>query len=626
VENFLVVSSADPELRDTWFNAGLAAARSLFGPAAAPVAAFGSTGAFARGAVYQRVNGTGGGAARDEATGSWIVAIGSWFHENGTASGDEAALLRRILALGADSVARELDGFFVIAVCDGRRGETIVINDAAGSCHAFVRQGRGAIAIAGSSLLLAAIGPSTLDPIGAQEFIAGGVIHEDRTLHREVRKIGPGCVVRIRGGEIDGTTRHWHGGMVPPGTLDGDDAVEALSTSLVDVARRIHAVHPRIVSDLTGGYDSRAIAGGLLEAGVPFATTVTGPGSHSDVTIADSVAHAVNLRHLWIALRPALSLADVERATRFTDAAYDAVGYSGILRIHGALAESFDVSLNGSAGEIARGRWWEHLVPGTSPHVPVDAERIARKRFASEPADRSIFDPATRIDSAAHYTAVVRRALRGLETLPNTVQINHIYLSMRMQSWQGRIASSTNRLWPVVSPFLFRTVMSTMLAMTAGIRRRSLVVRRFLAEHQPDLAAIPIDNGYPPMPFSLRTAHRFRGLPAYYFGRAITHARRRAGFTPPRPPETLETMPPRMHLRLDEGVRALLDPARVRLSEIADVRGLRDFLARAEFREFPYDEQWNRLLTVECGLEMLAKVRLAAGRRAEEIAPAPNAS
>ncbi|MHB1360716.1 MAG: hypothetical protein ACYCWC_14165 [Rhodocyclaceae bacterium] len=43
-------------------------------------------------------------------------------------------------------------------------------------------------------------------------------------------------------------------------------------------------------------------------------------------------------------------------------------------------------------------------------------------------------------------TAVAGRAVQPIAGYPNTTQMDCVYYSLRMQRWQGRIASSTNHL------------------------------------------------------------------------------------------------------------------------------------------------------------------------------------
>jgi len=93
----------------------------------------------------------------------------------------------------------------------------------------------------------------------------------------------------------------------------------------------------------------------------------------------------------------------------------------------------------------------------------IDAERVARLRYLPRGFDPTIFQADQRIDLAEHLTNIVRRSNRALRKSPNTFQLDNTYISMRMHRWQGRIASSTNQIWPCLSPFMFRSILEVML-------------------------------------------------------------------------------------------------------------------------------------------------------------------
>jgi hypothetical protein len=173
---------------------------------------------------------------------------------------------------------------------------------------------------------------------------------------------------------------------------------------------------------------------------------------------------------------------------------------------------------------------------------------------------------------------------------------------MRMQRWQGRIASSTNRIWPCLSPFMFRPVLETMLQARSSIRRRSLLVRLMLAKYQPRLAAYPLEHGNPALPATWKTLPKFWPLVPYYVGKAagklerkILHKQREA-----------QTNSPRLQLwELDE-VKSSLRPAVMKSMSILDPAAVSAFLENSRKSEFSQEGEWRRLLTLEWALSRTA--------------------
>ncbi len=562
---------------------------------------------WARVTVFPRENGSGGELA--VADGRWLAAAGTWMHPR---CADAAELLR-------SREWKDLDGFFSIASGDRVSGAVSVVTDPLGRSLVFARRFEGAMAVATSSLLLSALGPTSLDPVGAQEFLHTGILYEERTLHREVRKLPPASIVRISSsGEM--TSRRWWGLRdVSLDALDGKEAAEALSASLVRVLRKTHAKYPRLVSDLTGGYDSRAIACGLLEAGIPFETTVCGRPGEGDVDTARALALEAGLRHRTIPPSPPRDAERLRRVVRLTDGEYDAVEYSTVAANHEHLAPGFDASLNGSAGEMARANWWETLTGRLGSRGPVDVRRIARALFAPR-ASPELFARETTIDMGSHLTGVIERTLAGLHDLPNTTQMDWIYLAVRMRNWQARIASSSDRIWPVFSPFVTRDLLSTMLSMTTRIRLRSLVVRRMIAEKQPTLARTPLRKGYPPVPFGPKTFHRFAPMATCYARFVAKRVKEELGIGS-RWALSPADLPPRLHLWLDDAVLGTLEPRSMAMAPLLEGGALREFLASSRRRDFRWDAEWSRLLTIESGERLLTEARRAA-REDVEVAGA----
>lgn len=560
-------------------------------------------------ASFPRQNGSGTPVVTDPVTGSCLIALGTWFHAEGNGSGTEARLLHRYLETGPSRLAQELDGFFAIVIADARTRETIVITDLAGSCHCFARALKHGMALSGSSLVLAGIGECSLDPVACQEFLCTGIIYEDRTLYREVRKLGPASIYRFADGKLKEERRYWKITDLAPESLEGERAVRGLWEAITLSAQKIGNNFTRPVCDLTGGYDSRLLAAACFATGLKFSTTVSGSAQNPDVVVSQGLARHMGLAHLHLTVPERITFDQLEKAFPLTDGEYDLVEYAQIHQIHQALSKSFDISLNGSFGEVARGYWWELLFPRAGARLKMDAQKLARLRFAAHSYDSTLFPSENRLDLVSHFTGIIERTNSGLSDLPNTMQMDNAYLTMRMQRWQGKIASSTNQLWPCLSPFIFRPVLEAMLQTRSCQRSRSLLVRQTLAEFQPQLAAFPLEHGYPAMPVTYRNFWRFAPILRYYGEKVVQRAERMAGRSPSPGAASPKSVPVRLQLWSEEKVRELFQPAQTKLDGLMDEKVLGGFLTNSQLENFPYDSQWGRLLTIEYLLTVLEKVR-----------------
>jgi hypothetical protein len=568
--------------------------------------------AWVHAASFARQNGSGTPIVTDMNTGSWLLTFGTWFHTENYATGAEARLLHRYLEIGAERLSRELEGFFVVVIGDARTRETFVLTDIVGSCHGFMRAWEHGIALSGSSLLLASLGDVRLDSVACQEFLGTGTIYEDRTIYQEVRKLGPASIFRFTDGALRATRCYWQITDLTPESLDGQVAVSTLGDTLVHAAQRVGGGFGRPVCDLTGGYDSRALVAAFLTARVPFSTTVSGPAESPDVVVSHGLAQLAGFTHIHLEYQNLMSFERIKEALPYTDGEYDLVEYACVLEIHQTLARRFDVSINGSFGEVARGYGWRLLFPHTGACHKLDAQQLAKHLYAALPYDPSLFEPNTRLNLVSHFAGIIARTNAGLSDLPNTLQMDHAYLMLRMQRWQGKIASSTNQLWPSLSPFLFRSVLETMLQATTRSRRRSLLIRKVLAALQPRLAAFPLEHGYPALPVTWRNVHRFWPVPLDFGKKVLAKVGSRVGGSRWRRLATSpDRLPARLHLWHDEDVQVLLQPATMRLGSVVNPDTLRAFLRRSQGQDFPWDAQWARVLSLEYALHRLAGVQAA---------------
>ena len=554
-------------------------------------------------ATFARLNGTGGSVVIDPQTNSWLIAIGSWFLEDGHSSGAEEHLLQRFFEVGPRQLGREMEGFFTVVIGDGRTREILAITDLIGSCHCFMRTTAEGMALSGSSLLLAGLGDFTLDEVACQEYLRVGVIYGERTCFREVRKLGPASIYRFANGSLIENKRYWEISEIETGHIPRRDVAAALWDASVHTAQKISNRYEKLVCDLTGGYDSRILAGVFLGSGAHFSSTVSGTPDSADVRVSRELAQLAGLAHEVQAPIKNISYDQINAAVSLTDGAYDAVEYAGIMQIHRHLATRFDISLNGSFGEVARGYWWELLFPRTGVQIPLDAGQLARKRFSALDQNAALFPAGQRLDLVSHFTKMISQLNASISGKANTLQMDHTYIMLRMQSWQGRIASSTNQIWPCLSPFMFRSVLEVMLTAQPAARNRSLLVREMLAKFQPQLAQHPLEHGYPAMPATLTNLHGFWPLVPHYISRIrnklISRSPWQASTTPGRVLSQRET------LWQDDAVRNALNPSTMYLATILDEAALVPFINNSQTTLFAYTEQWNRLLTLEIALRRL---------------------
>ena len=492
-------------------------------------------------ARFPRLHAVSAGIVRDPAASTWICGAGVFFDEGRTGAEALRGLAGKLAAGPREGAFAGLDGSFALAHGDDRSGELLVVTDRLATLHVYTAQVDSCLVVCTSSMVLAALAGAPWDPVGCREFLATGTVFEARTLFQGIEKLQPASCYRFQRGVQRLRSKYWELAdvMYDRSPVRGD--VPQLAGALEEAMRVIAGSFRRPAFDLTGGFDSRAVFGAMLRAGAPFSTVVNGNEGNPDVTVARAIAreYGVPLRHH---ARPPLSpeqhLRGIKASLPLCDGEYDLLLYAPVLEVHSRLAGEFDASVNGSNGEICKGYWWELLAPFTGQKGHFDHRRIAAKRFVFEGEESGLL--AARADDSLvdHFAGVVQRAGVPMAGLPNTALMDNVYLTLRMQRWQGRIASASARIWPCCCPFTFRKVMEIALATTPRARLRHRMSRHLIEHLDPRLAAIPLAQGYPALPLRPGTIHHFGPLAAEIAGKVADRLRRRlpgsaAPFTPP---------------------------------------------------------------------------------------------
>lgn len=556
-----------------------------------------------------RATGAGGDGFYSLPNGGLVTWAGTWIHPDANPDDLVGWLSNAWEQKGSVGLAKELTGQFALFRIAAEGAPLEVITDVCGSLHVFIRKDERGLAVSTSSAALA--NERRLNLLGVQEFVFTGNVYGDRTLWAGVHKLPPASVIVVDARSEISSKRYWN---LPDLTLRGIGlavSVERLYAALTSEIRAISRLYPRILADLTGGYDSRLLLGGLLAADANISTTVSGSDRDPDAVVAALLASRLHLSHTRVPPGTPPSFAEFVAAVRLTDAEADAFDYAQVARIHGGTAARFSLSVGGSFGEIARGYWWELLWPKIGRRKPIDPWQLARARFAGDNIDSSVFSRDVKLDFVEHMRDVIANEVEDKQHLPNTAQMDWVYFTLRMQRWQGRMASSTSQVRPCLSPLSAAPILEAMLEAAPRARLRSLLVRKLFARYQSVLAEIPLEHGYPPVPFRWTKPWRHVPLIKYYAGRISSKLSR-----------TLQVRMSRGSIvgtRLSdikafaEQFPAVFEPAgeaftlgaELRKTGFFDERALETFLKVERGRSHSELLQWRRLITLEAALQIL---------------------
>jgi hypothetical protein len=496
---------------------------------------------------------------------TWVGVAGTVFWQGKSPAETLGELASGWNPLGVDGVARDLketEGSFVLAAGDcSPEGGVVVATDRLGTLHAYAAESDSCAVVSTSSLVLGAWLQPGWHPESCREFLSTGTVFGQRSLFARIEKLGPAQIFGLRNGRLIQRSRYWNLPDVMAQRQADRNPIPAIAEALRSSLEIITRSFPNPLFDLTGGFDSRAVTGAMLKVKPGFSTVVVGSPDDADVLVAAEIAAAMGLRHQ----RVEDVRADMESLTRalpLCDGECNLFEYSRTMRVHQALAPQYDASVNGSNGEIAKGYWWELLFPHTGSCGHFDEKKLAAERFAKEMDSTELLSMNFDASLTDHFAGLIREAGRDFEHLPNTARMDNIYLTLRMQQWQGRIASATSRIWPCLSPFMWRRPMELILATPPRVRVRHRLSRRLIEYLNPELAGIPLDKGYPALPLRLSTAYRFGPLVCEIAGKLAKRILGASAHASGAPPIAVRKT------GIDEDVRDLMQPGRMLTSDL----------------------------------------------------------
>ena len=287
-------------------------------------------------------------------------------------SATDSEVLLHLYAEEGFGMLPRLNGIFAFALRDGRPagrpegvdpGDLFLARDPLGVkplYHAVIPQGM----LFGSeikALVRCAELPREVDPVAVHHTLAYLWTPAPRTALRAVKKLPPGCAMRVRGGRV---RREWRYYELPYGREHLREGEDALASRVREAVRQ--AVERQMVADvpvgafLSGGLDSSAVVAMMRAArpdGVPvcysigFAEGEDADGSPADLPFARKVADHLGVRLHEIRVGPDM-VRHLERMLWLLDEPQaDPAPINALLIAERARRDGFKVLLSGAGGD-----------------------------------------------------------------------------------------------------------------------------------------------------------------------------------------------------------------------------------------------------------------------------------
>jgi asparagine synthetase B (glutamine-hydrolysing) len=264
-----------------------------------------------------RADGAGGGArlvaldwmagdARSDADDGQVSCLVDGFFTNretlqpGSDSASRAAL-DRYLSHGPRALA-DFDGHYVILVIDRRDGSVSLVSDPFANFPVFW-SGDGEQFAFGPEIKCAALWPWVRREENWQaiaETLAFGQPWSDRTHLRDVRLMPPASLLRWRAGSLDLETLWTPAYPAQTDVMDARGAAAIIADEMDKAAAALAALPQPQALYLSGGLDSRLIAGFMAQAGIRFTAIAQHYDGKPATDSPSSCEIALALRKKWL--------------------------------------------------------------------------------------------------------------------------------------------------------------------------------------------------------------------------------------------------------------------------------------------------------------------------------------
>jgi len=225
----------------------------------------------------------------------------------GLSQGDLLTMSEQLVAPGADGCEvatrwlRDVDGEFLLLVSADHNPQVILLTDLYG--HLPLYRGRcadGEILTREIGVACDAAVEASPDPLSIASYLSLGFVPGDGTLHSNVDRVDSGTLIRIDRSGIQ--QFRWAGHAAEAKATAGRERASEIAQEIM------HATEQRLrwagesarVLSLSGGLDSRAVAGSMVRSGEPSLLAATfrdnAAKSLEDVDGARRVAELVGLR------------------------------------------------------------------------------------------------------------------------------------------------------------------------------------------------------------------------------------------------------------------------------------------------------------------------------------------
>lgn len=408
---------------------------------------------------------------------------------------NDAELMMLLYEAYGVNLVHIVNGSFVLSIWDTQENSATFINDRLGMYYLYYTTTNNRLVFAPEmkALLCDPIVRRNLDFCSMADYFSFGFILGNKTFIEEIKLMPPGSIMRYREGKISIET-YWDfpfQEVYPKRSLK--DYIEELDFILDRAVTRQTRQKKRIGIALSGGFDSRIIAGYLGRKVDTISAFTFGDAGTDEVVYAGRVAEIIGSHHRAIEY----SLEDFydafDKVVWLTEGLINTPEYYHLAR---AIRGEVDVAFSGHGGDDLSGR---HLTKA----VYTSKDRNAIKNLIFSQYSQRVGSNVSqkRLFSEGYYKLVkgvsrtnFEETFSGIQTdIPANIQLHH---SLKYRSWREftRIIDLPRLYVRYRHPFFDYEVIDFFLGLPPDMRLNCKVYRGLIINKFPELADIPLPN------------------------------------------------------------------------------------------------------------------------------------
>lgn len=457
-----------------------------------------------------------------------IACYGNIYEENLASFPDTTSpchmLLERFRSAGTASL-QSLNGRYVIAVYERRTGTLHFVGDRFGANRHYALHRNGALHIACDVKSLAVfLDRIDVDPAGLASMLAFGYHLGDLTLVKDIKCL-PNAVsieYHAHNGRLS-SRRYWN---YPYGEMEclpenRDELADALHSHLLTAVKRRLKDVDHILLPISGGLDSRTLAGLLIQSGYTgnvLACSYGQPGSR-DVRYGRAVAHKLGYRHITLPAPHDFVSRFLEIDAWRHDAEWSA-------ELHWAVRFSLGSSelelnpgsqvLSGMFGDMTLGSD-RHDYRRQAGETPLPAARLAslyisnNQEYGPLQHALNLLEPGMAAEAGVVLQEIIEKNLQPAAQLPPYYALFRTEFEQRQRRHTAMVAQCIEEGRRALTPFLDNNVVEFSMRIPYELFHNKKLYKCMIKRHLPALADIPYANtGLPLSAAPIRQAVQWR--------------------------------------------------------------------------------------------------------------------